>query len=70
MEKKTYEVVGMHCVSCSTGIRKLLSKQKAIDTVEVELSSSHIHITFKEDADDGLVRETVNRLGYKAKPAE
>ncbi len=71
MKKETYNVIGMHCVSCSTGIAKLLRKNKAVDDVQVELSNSKFHITYdEENLDSQTIVDTVGRLGYKAIPAE
>lgn len=70
MEKVEYNVLGMHCVSCSTGIKKLVSKQKEVDEVEVALSESKIYVTFKDTADDKVVVDNIARLGYKAVRAE
>ena len=71
MEKKTYDVIGMHCVSCSMAISKLLKKNKDVDDVEVSLGQSKITVTFDpEKVNDLVIAETVARLGYKAVPAQ
>ncbi|MFH5882423.1 MAG: heavy-metal-associated domain-containing protein [Candidatus Izemoplasmataceae bacterium] len=70
MEKVEYNVLGMHCVSCSSGIKKIVSKQKGIEDVEVELSASKIVVTFKEEINDAIVVDNIARLGYKAVRAE
>lgn len=67
MKKAAYDVQGMHCVSCSTAISKLLSKTKGVSDVEVVLSESKIHIAYDENlVDDKKIVEQVGRLGYKA----
>lgn len=67
MKKETYDVVGMHCVSCSIGISKILKRTKGVQDVEVELSNSKITVTYEEDkVSDKTVIEQVSRLGYKA----
>jgi len=71
MKTTSYEVIGMHCMSCSTGIRKLLLKTKGIDNVDVILSKSRLDITYDEKkVDHKVIADTVSRLGYKAVPAE
>lgn len=71
MSKVEYNVLGMHCVSCSTGIKKLVSKQKEVENVEVSLGESKIYVTFKDDqVNDKTVIDNVARLGYKAVRAE
>jgi copper chaperone CopZ len=67
MKTVEYDVKGMHCVSCSMGIQKLLKKTKGVTDVEVQLSQSKVHVTFDESSvDDKLIVDTVARLGYKA----
>ncbi len=67
MKKVEYDVVGMHCVSCSMGISKLLKRTKGVDDVDVELSKSKITITYDEAlVNDKIIVDTVGRLGYKA----
>lgn len=67
MKKAEYDVIGMHCVSCSTAISKLLSKTKGVSDVEVYLSDSKIHIEYDENlVDDKKIVEQISRLGYKA----
>lgn len=67
MTKKEYHVVGMHCISCSMGISKLLRKQKGVDSVDMELSNSKFYITYDEQQiNDQMIVETVGKLGYKA----
>jgi copper chaperone CopZ len=71
MSKVEYNVLGMHCVSCSTGIKKLVSKQKEVESVDVSLGESKIIVTFKDDqVNDKTVIDNVARLGYKAVRAE
>lgn len=67
MKKTEYDVLGMHCVSCSTAISKILSKTKGVKDVDVILSESKIHITYDEtEVNDQKIVEQVGRLGYKA----
>ncbi len=67
MKKAEYNVIGMHCVSCSTAISKLLSKTKGFNDVEVRLSESKFDIIYDETlVDNQKIVEQVARLGYKA----
>lgn len=67
MKKAEYNVIGMHCVSCSTAISKLLSKTKGVSDVEVRLVDSKIDIIYDETlVDHKKIVEQVARLGYKA----
>ena len=68
MKKENVDVSGMHCVSCSIGISKLLRKQKGINDVEVTLSESKLSVTYDETkVDHQTIIDTIGRLGYKAK---
>lgn len=70
MMKKEYDVIGMHCVSCSTAISKLLKKNKDIQDVEIHLSDSKLILDLDESkVSDKDVYDTVMRLGYRAVPA-
>jgi Cu+-exporting ATPase len=67
MKKAEYDVIGMHCVSCSMGINNILKKTKGVSEVNVELGSSKVFITYDENAvNDKLIVDQVARLGYKA----
>ena len=67
MKKTQYDVIGMHCVSCSTAISKILSKTKGVMEVEVHLSDSNIEIVYDENqVNDQLIVSQVARLGYRA----
>ncbi|MBU1142461.1 MAG: heavy-metal-associated domain-containing protein [Firmicutes bacterium] len=67
MKKAEYDVLGMHCVSCSMGISNILKKTKGVSEVNVELGNSKVFITYDENAvDDKLIVNQVARLGYKA----
>lgn len=71
MKKVEYDVLGMHCVSCSMGISKLLKKTNGVTDVEVRLSDSKVHVTFDEQTvNDQIIINTVARLGYKAVPSK
>jgi Cu+-exporting ATPase len=67
MKKAEYDVLGMHCVSCSTAISKLLSKTKGVSDVEVILAESKVLVSYDETlVNDQKIVEQVGRLGYKA----
>ena len=66
MVKKTYKVIGMHCVGCSMGISKLLKKTKGVSEVEVSLSESKFDITYDETmVNHQIIVDTVKKLGYR-----
>lgn len=67
MKRVEFNVIGMHCVSCSSGISKLLKKQKPVTDVEVILSQSKIFVSYDETLmNNQHIIDSVARLGYKA----
>lgn len=70
MTTSEYNVKGMHCVGCSTAIKKLLQKNKYIQEVRVELYESKIFVTYDEsNVDHDTIVTTVGRFGYQAAKA-
>lgn len=70
MTKAEYVVKGMHCVGCSSAIRKLLEKNKHIEEVRVELYESKLYVTYDESqVDHETIVSTVGRFGYQATKA-
>lgn len=70
MTTAEYNVKGMHCVGCSTAIKKLLEKNKHIQEVRVELYESKIFVTYDEsNVDHETIVTTVGRFGYQAAKA-
>jgi copper chaperone CopZ len=68
MKTQTYDVVGMHCVSCSVAISKLVKRNKGVSDVEIKLADSKLIVSYDESlVTDQMVVESVARLGYKAK---
>jgi Cu+-exporting ATPase len=67
MKTQTYDVIGMHCVSCSTAISKLVKRNKGVSEVEIKLSDSKLIVSFDEtQVTDQAIIDSVGRLGYKA----
>ncbi len=70
MTTSEYVVKGMHCVGCSTAIKKLLEKNKHIQEVKVELYESKLFVTYDEaNVDHDTIVATVGRFGYQAAKA-
>jgi copper chaperone CopZ len=68
MKTQTYDVVGMHCVSCSVAISKLVKRNKGVSDVEIKLADSKLIVSYDESlVTDQMVVDSVARLGYKAK---
>ena len=46
MKTQTYDVVGMHCVSCSVAISKLVKRNKGVSDVEIKLADSKLIVSY------------------------
>lgn len=67
MTKQEYVVKGMHCVGCSRAIKKLLEKNKHVESVDVELYETKIIVTYDEHfVSPKVIQDTVARFGYQA----
>lgn len=67
--KKKYDVGGMHCGACATGIQMYLSNTEGVKSVSVDYNSKKAEVEY-DDAkinDDGISKN-VTELGYTIKP--
>ena len=69
VQKKKYDVEGMHCGACATGIQMYLSNTEGIKSVIVNYNTKKTEIEFEDTIinDDGIAK-AVSELGYKIKP--
>ena len=67
--KKKYDVGGMHCGACATGIQMYLSNTEGVKSVSVDYNTKKAEVEY-DDAkinDDGISKN-VTELGYTIKP--
>ena len=59
-------VNGMVCAFCATGIEKILTKQDAVEKVEVDLEKQLVTVATKLDKtlDDATVKKLIEGAGY------
>lgn len=59
-------VNGMVCAFCATGIEKTLTKQDAVQKVEVDLEKQLVTVATKQDKtlDDATVKKLIEGAGY------
>lgn len=71
-EQVKVSVKGMVCAYCSTGVEKSFNKQKAVETVKVDLDAHLVHLTFKdqETMSDELITEVVTKSGLNVETIE
>ena len=62
--KKKYDITGMTCSACSSGIERAVGKLDGVSSCEVSLMGKNMTV----DCDDGISEEvitaTVKSLGY------
>ena len=62
---KKYDITGMTCSACSSGIEKSVSKLEGVSSCEVSLMAKSMKVEFDESlVSDGAIFETVKSLGY------
>lgn len=66
--KKKYDVEGMHCGACATGIQMYLSNTDGVKSVSVDYNAKKANVEY-DDAkiNDEKISQTVSELGYKLK---
>ncbi|MDY0210015.1 MAG: heavy metal translocating P-type ATPase [Acholeplasma sp.] len=68
MSKKTFEVEGMTCASCSASIEKNTRKLNGVSSVNVNLITNQMEVDFDEQITSiDEIELTVKKAGYKAK---
>lgn len=60
------DIEGMDCPACAVKIEKSVSKLEGIQDVKVNLGSETASIKFLQTVDMNKVKDTIDKLGYKA----
>ena len=62
---KTYQITGMTCSACSSGIERVVGKMEGVNKVEVSLMGKCMSVDFDENAvSEQAIFEAVKSLGY------
>ena len=67
MNKKLFDISGMHCSACSSRIEKVVGKQKGVEQINVNLLKNNMYVTFDEaiiSTEDIIAK--VEKLGFGA----
>ena len=65
MKKKTYKILGMHCVSCVKVIENALLKTKGVKSASVNFPAESVLIEFDEGSiKESNLADTVKSIGY------
>ncbi len=70
MITKKYEVVGMHCASCASIIKKKLSKVDGVQSVDVNYATEVAELSTTKNIDDSKFNSLISPLGYSIKPTD
>ena len=64
--KKTFNVKGMHCASCSSLIKRKISKLQGVDSCKVNYATEKAKISFESDRVSlDTMNNEIHRMGYE-----
>jgi P-type Cu+ transporter len=66
LNKKTFNITGMHCASCAVNIQNQLKEVEGVKNAEVNFASEQASIEFDNLFPEKEIAEAVKSLGYKA----
>ncbi|MBI2591444.1 MAG: heavy-metal-associated domain-containing protein [Candidatus Brennerbacteria bacterium] len=67
--KETFNIEGMHCGACSTGIQMYLSNTDGIKSVSVDYNSKKAEVEYEEEKiKEADIIKNIEELGFKAAP--
>ena len=67
--KKKYNVEGMHCGACATGIQMLVSGEDGVKSIFVDYDTKKAEIEYDDVViNDEKIGKAVSKLGYTIKP--
>ena len=69
--KKAFEIEGMHCGSCATGIQVFLSNTDGVKTATVDYNSKRGEVEYDDEKiNEEEIVKGVGELGFKSKPID
>jgi len=66
METKTYSIPNIHCMHCINRIETAIKALEGVDFAEADLVKLSLTVDFEPPADDKIIRETLESIGYPA----
>jgi copper chaperone CopZ len=66
MSTLTYTIPAIHCMHCTHTIQLELSELQGVDSVQTDLPSKQITVTFAPPADDAKIRALLAEIEYPA----
>ncbi len=67
MKTVEYNVTGMTCGGCASSVRRVVSRNKGVEDVEVENMKNRVVVTYDESlVTDDLIISQISKLGFNA----
>ena len=67
MAKKFYNIEGMHCGACSTGIEMFLANTEGVKSAKVSYEEKKAEVEYDENkVNDDKVIKAIEEAGFKA----
>lgn len=66
METKTYSIPNIHCMHCVNSIQQAIQAIEGVDFAEADLATLSVTVDFESPADDQIIRQTLEAIGYPA----
>ena len=68
LEKKIFDVQGMHCASCANNVEKAIKPLETVRSATVNLINNTLKVCFDaEKLNPEIIIEAVEKLGFKCK---
>ena len=68
--KKQFNIEGMHCGACSTGIEMFLSNTEGVISAKVDYNTKKADVEYDDSKiKDTDIVKTIEEAGFKAAPA-
>ena len=69
MQTQNFTVTGMNCAACSANVEKAVGRLDGVETVQVNLLTKRMAITYNPDAVNAqTIIQTIEKIGYGAFP--
>lgn len=69
--KKIYNIEGMHCGACATGIQMFLSNTEGVNSAKVDFDAKKAEVEYDDSKlKDADIIKTIEEAGFKAALAE
>lgn len=69
VENQKFDVTGMTCASCSAHVTKAVEKVKGVKSVNVNLLTNSMLVSYDDPATPAMISDAVSKAGYGAKLA-